>query len=144
MVQTCTCRRATRRWPFALFCNILDIVALNVYTNFRKLHPKYEKSKASKRKLFITELAKSLITPHMKTRQKTPQLQKPTKEAMIRCGLSFACSSAQREAAPQKRKRRTLCETSRDKKASKVCSKCYRHVCPAHSHTCITCNDCQE
>ena len=32
MVQTYTCRRATRRWPFAIFCNMLDIAALNAYT----------------------------------------------------------------------------------------------------------------
>ena len=38
MVQTYTCRRATRRWPFALFCNLLDIAALNAYTIFRNLH----------------------------------------------------------------------------------------------------------
>ena len=81
---------------------MLDIAALNAYTIFRKLHPEYEKSKASNRRLFITELAESLIMPHIKTRQKIPQLQKPTKEAVIRCGLSFASSSAQREAAPQK------------------------------------------
>ena len=95
MVQTYTCRGATRRWPLALFYNMLDIAALNAYTIFRKLHLEYKKSKASKRKLFITELAESLIMPHMKTRQKIPRLQKPTKEEMIRCGVSFACLSAQ-------------------------------------------------
>ena len=40
MVQTYTCKRATPRWPFALFCNMLDIAALNAYTIFQKLHPK--------------------------------------------------------------------------------------------------------
>ena len=143
MVQAYTCRRATRRWPFALVCNMLDIGALNAYTIFRKLHSEYEKSKASKSRLFIRELAESFIMPHMKTRQKILQLQKPTKKAMIRCGLSFACLSAEREATPQKQKRCALCETFRDKKMSKVCSKCCRHVCRAHSHTYITCNDCQ-
>ena len=118
MIQTYACRRATRKWLFALFCNMLDIAALNTYTIFRKLHSEYKKSKAFKRRLFITELAESAIMPHMKNRQKSPQLQKPTKEAIIRkCGLSFACLSAQREAALQKRKRCALCETSRDKKA---------------------------
>ena len=144
MVQTYTCRGATRRWPFALFYNMLDIAALNAYTIFRKLHLEYKKSKASKRRLFITELAESLIMPHMKTRQKIPRLQKPTKEEMIRCGVSFACLSAQRKAAPQKRKRCALCEISKDKKAWKVCSKYCRHVCPSHSQAYITSNDCQE
>ena len=85
---------------FHFFCNMLDIAALSAYTIFRKLHPEYEKSKASKRRLLITKLAESFIMPNLKTRLKIPQLQKPTTEAMNRCGLSFACSSAQREAAP--------------------------------------------
>ena len=90
---------------------MLDIAALNAYTIFQKLDPEYEKREAFKRRLFITELAESLIIPHMKTRQKILGSQKPAKEAMIGCGLSFARSTAQREAAPQKRKRCALCET---------------------------------
>ena len=113
------------QWPFALLCNMLDIAALNAYTIFRKMHAEYKKSKASKRRLFFTEFAESFIMPHVKIRQKIPQLQKPTKEAIIRCCLSFACSSAQREAAPQKRKKCALCGTARDQKASlKVLQTC--------------------
>ena len=39
MVQTYTCRRQTRRWPLNLFCNLLDIAALNAYTVFGQIYP---------------------------------------------------------------------------------------------------------
>ena len=34
MVQTCTCKRKTCRWPLILFYNVLDIAGLNAYTVF--------------------------------------------------------------------------------------------------------------
>ena len=37
MVQTYTCKRQTRRWPFILFYNVLDIAALNAYTVFQQV-----------------------------------------------------------------------------------------------------------
>ena len=37
IVQTYTCKRQTRRWPFILFYNLLDIAALNSCTIFRKI-----------------------------------------------------------------------------------------------------------
>ena len=85
MVGTYTCRRQTRRWPLKLFFNLLDVAALNAYTVYRQVHPDQQSNGGSRRR-FLTDLANSLILPDMKTRQKIPQLQKATKEAMMRCG----------------------------------------------------------
>ena len=89
LVGTYTCRRQTRRWPLKLFFNLLDVVALNAYAICRQVHPDQQSTGGSRRR-FLTDLADSLILPHMKTRQKIPQLQKSTKEAMMRCGVSFS------------------------------------------------------
>ena len=70
MVQTYTCRRQTRRWPLNLFFNLLDIAALNAYTILRQVHPDHQSTQGSRRRRFITDLANSLIMPHMTTRQK--------------------------------------------------------------------------
>jgi len=37
MIETYSSKFATRRWPVALFCNLLDIAALNAYVLFEKL-----------------------------------------------------------------------------------------------------------
>ena len=82
MVGTHTRRRQTRRWPLKLFFNLLDVAALNACTIHRQVHPD-QRSTGGSRRRFLKDLADSLILPHMKTRQKIPQLQKATKEAMM-------------------------------------------------------------
>ena len=92
---------------------------------------------------FLTDLADNLILPHMKTRQKIPQLQKATKEAMTRCCISFSNTSPPQNIL-QNRKRCSLCPHTKDRKVAKCCSRCSRHVCPEHSITTITCSECYE
>ena len=41
------------------------------------------------KRLFIKELTKRLVMPFIINRHATPSLQKPAKEAMMRCGLTF-------------------------------------------------------
>ena len=143
MVQTYTCRRQTHRWPLNLFCNLLDIAALNAYTVFGQVYPDSQSTQGSRQRRFITDLANSLIYPHMKTRQKIPQLRKATKKAMVRCGLTFS-SAFPRDNTLPKRKRCVLCMHSKDRKVSKCCSRCCRPVCPEHSISTITCNECYK
>ena len=143
MVQTYTCRRQTRQWPLNLFFNLLDITALNAYTIFRQVHPDHQSTQGSRRRRFITDLANSLIMRHMTTRQKISQLQRTTNEAMMRCGLAFPTPS-QQENTMQKRKRCSLHPHTKDRKVAKCCSRCCKPVCPEHSITTITCNECCE
>ena len=107
MVGTKTCRRQTRRWPLKLFFNLLDAAALNAYTVYRQVHPEQQSTGGSRRR-FLTYLADSLILPHVKARQKISQLQKSTKEAVMRCGLSFSNTSPP-ENILLKRKRCCVC-----------------------------------
>ena len=142
MVGTYTCRRQTRRWPLTLFFNLLDVAALNAYTICTQVHPDQQSTGGSRRR-FLKYLENSFISPHMKARQKIPQLQKATKEAMMRCGLYFSNTSPP-ENILQKRKRCLLCQHIKDWKIAKCCSRCSRSVCPEHSITTITCNECYE
>lgn len=86
-VSNYTCQRRTRRWPMVLWYNMLDVATLNVYTNFTAQHPDYVGGVSNARRLFIKELGKELIMPHMKRcMDGTPKLQKQI-EAMGRYGL---------------------------------------------------------
>jgi len=58
MIETYSSKFATRRWPVALFCNLLDIAALNAYVLFEKL--KMDGAGKEKRWLFIKRLGKGL------------------------------------------------------------------------------------
>ena len=37
MVATFTCKRKINRWPMAVFCNMIDVSALNVFITFTEL-----------------------------------------------------------------------------------------------------------
>ena len=89
MVRNYSCKRMTRRWPTVLWHNMLDIVTINVFTIFKALKPNYLRRVTHERWLFIRELTKQLVVPSMRKRHATPSLQKPNKEAMMKCGLTF-------------------------------------------------------
>ena len=97
-------------WPTVLWHNMLDIAALNPFTIFKALQPNYMSGVTHVRRLFIKNLTKQLVMPFMIRRQATPSLQKPIKEAMKRCGLTFNYSNPvqQRQAPASKRKRCNL------------------------------------
>ena len=122
----------------------LVIAALNAYSVFRQVYSDYLSGHCSRRRHFMTDLAESLIMLHIMTRQKIPQLHKATKEAMMRCGLGLSSTSLLTGITLQKRKWCFLCPASKNRKIAKCCSTCYRPVCPEHSQTSITCNECNE
>ncbi|XP_032436406.1 piggyBac transposable element-derived protein 4-like [Xiphophorus hellerii] len=126
MISNYTCLRRTRRWPMVLWYNMLDVATLSAYTNFSAQHPDYMGGASNARRLFIKELGKELVMPHMKRRlEGTPKLQKHIIEAMGRCGLKKDTATTQlqediRQEGQRKRKRKrcAICPVSKDRKAS--------------------------
>ena len=145
MVRNYSCKRMTRRWPTVLWHNMLDIAALNALTIFKALQPNYMSGVTHVRRLFIKDLTKQLVMPFMIRRQATPSLQKPIKEAMKRCGLTFNYSNPvqQQQAPASKRKRCHICFYSKDRKVRCYCSQCHEAVCTEHSTTLVTCIKCK-
>ncbi|KAJ8402986.1 hypothetical protein AAFF_G00359020 [Aldrovandia affinis] len=96
MIRAYTCKRQTQRWPMVLWYDLLDIATLNAYTLFTARHPDFHTGVASARRLFLKELSKELVTPHMKSRlEGFPQLQTQIVEAMGRCGVTKATTQPQ-------------------------------------------------
>ena len=61
LIRTYSCKRKTKRWPMALFSIFLDIAAYNVFVVYMAVHHQYNSGKSHKRRLFIEELALSMI-----------------------------------------------------------------------------------
>jgi len=61
MLQTYTCKRMTRRWPTAIFYNIIDISALNAFIIWISLNTDYEPQSKHRRRVFLQQLGKELI-----------------------------------------------------------------------------------
>ncbi|KAL7856813.1 hypothetical protein SRHO_G00157120 [Serrasalmus rhombeus] len=116
MVGTYTCKRQTQRWPMVLWYNLIDIATLNAYTFFTAQHLEFKSGITNARRLFLKELSKDLVTPHMRNRLECcPQLQTPIIKAMERCEVTKATTQPQersRQGQP-KRKRCQICPSNK-------------------------------
>lgn len=146
MVRTYTCKRRTRRWPMVLWHNVLDVATLNAFTSYTAQHPGYMGGVTNARRLFIKELGKELVMPHMRRRMEgTSHLQTHITEAMERCGLKkVSTATTQPQEGQVKRKRCKICPTAKDRKASSWCSKCTSPVCKEHKHVVVICEACMH
>lgn len=121
MVRNYTTKRKTRRWPMALFYNMVDVSALNAFIIWMHLKPDWNESSDHRRRRFLLELGKSLIQANQERRvQMPPPL--PQKA--------------------QKRGRCSYCARSNDLKQSTFCSVCAKFVCNEHSR--VVCYVCMQ
>ncbi|KAJ4948838.1 hypothetical protein JOQ06_020361, partial [Pogonophryne albipinna] len=67
-----TCKRMTARWPLVVFFNILDVSAYNSFVLWSEINPAWNQGKCNKRRLFMEELGRQLVIPHIQ-RRKTPE-----------------------------------------------------------------------
>ena len=130
MIETFSTKFCTRRWPVALFCNLLDMAALNAYVLNEKL--KVEGAPVGKRRLFIKQLGKALCQ----------ELRECRESDAIHPRLARARQLDHTQEPPRKRGRCNVCPRQTDRKATEVCSACNKNVCPVHREifcqTCLT------
>ncbi|KAM4552412.1 piggyBac transposable element-derived protein 4-like [Odontesthes bonariensis] len=141
LTGTYTCKRMTARWPVALFHNILDVSALNAYVVWTAIDPTWNRGKSFKRRLFLAELGKALVTPLIQRRQHIPRT--PASASLVMSvqapAAALALAALPQQGQGQKRKRCGLC-APRDNKTSLRCCKCDAYVCKVHM--CVTCHSC--
>jgi len=130
MIETYSSKLATRRWPVASFCNLLDIAALNAYVMFEKL--KMDGAGKVKRRLFIKRLGKGLCQ----------ELQEHRRSDATLPSLVTARLLDDTEGPLKKRGRCHVCPQQTGKKATAVCKACHKNVCPVHCE--IFCTTCQS
>ncbi|XP_024151020.1 piggyBac transposable element-derived protein 4-like [Oryzias melastigma] len=143
LTGTYTCKRMTARWPVALFHNILDVSAFNAYVVWTAIDPTWNQGKSFKRRLFLADLGKALVTPLIQRRQHIPRT--PASASLVRSmrtpAPAAALAALPQQGHCQKRKRCGLC-APRDIKTSLTCCKCNAYVCKAHSDLSVTCHSC--
>lgn len=125
MIETFSTKFSTRRWPLVLFCNLLDMAALNAYVLNEQL--KADGSPVTKRRLFIKKLGKSLCQ----------ELREHRKSLATHPGLARARQLDNTQEPPTKkgRGRCHVCPREVDKKSTAVCTACNKNVCPVHFQT---------
>ena len=66
MIETYSTKFATRRWPVVIFCNIIDMCAINAYALNQKLFPQ---DRPTTRRVFLKMLGKGLCEQYITSRQ---------------------------------------------------------------------------
>ncbi|GLD56432.1 piggyBac transposable element-derived protein 4-like protein [Lates japonicus] len=75
-------KRMTARWPLVIFYNMIDVSAYNAFVIWTEIFPDWNVSKLYKRCIFLEELGKALVTPHIQRRQHLPRT--PAAAATVR------------------------------------------------------------
>lgn len=74
MVDTFRSKRKINRWPMAVFCNILDVSAVNTFIIFISLFPQWHAEyKTARRRFFLKELGIALVQPLITSRIYNPR-----------------------------------------------------------------------
>ena len=130
MVRTYTSTRMTRRWPVALFYNMLDVSAVNVYVVWHQLQGGNSSCfSKKKRRKFLIQLAKGLagMLPTYINHAALPQNKRK------------GAKTEDQQPKPNKA-RCHLCDRSKDRKCKQICIACKKNVCQEHSEIiCIQC-----
>jgi len=129
---------------------MIDIAAINALIVWKAKNPQWNQNKKYQRRLFLEELGLSLVSNLLDFRSKTSKfLNKDVENALAIVGYPMVKNLQEPEpnensTQPKKRKRCSICETSRDKKTSIQCCRCSEFVCNEHSVKLIYCTNCSK
>ncbi|KAF7663886.1 hypothetical protein LDENG_00197700 [Lucifuga dentata] len=73
VTETYNCQHMTAYWLLVIFCNILDVSAYNVYVLWTEINQQWNEGKLYRRRRFLEELGKTLITPKIQRRTQPPR-----------------------------------------------------------------------
>ncbi|XP_047206254.1 uncharacterized protein LOC124858308 [Girardinichthys multiradiatus] len=75
VIGTYSCRRMTACWPLIIFHNIIDVSSYNAFVIWREINPTWMSHKQNKRRLFLEQLGKALVTPLIERRKQVPRTE---------------------------------------------------------------------
>ena len=140
MVQTYSCKREINRWPMSFFFNMIDVAGIAAYVLWTTKNTQWNDNKPYRRRLFLQQLRRSLVDPHLNQRYQNPYaVQRNVRLAMQSLGLSITSPITTRTGVSGKQ-RCHLCSRLHDRKVATRCSTCHFPCCPDHHK--IICNSC--
>ena len=115
----------TACWPLTVFYNMLDVSAYNSFVLWREMAPSWNQGKSHRRRLFLEELGRELVTPVIRRCQAL--LRTPASASLVMEVQQDASTPAAAPPHPSpKRKRCRFCTS--DNKTSTRCQKCSKPI----------------
>jgi hypothetical protein len=144
-VRGYSCKRKCRRWPFAIFSNMIDIATNNGCIIFGERDNHTVRVKESHYE-FLKNAAYQLVDQQIQRRlQQDLRITKKAKDAMVLLGYDTNKPSASvEEGKPiklEKKERCEYCPSSIDRKTAWGCPRCKKPICLQHrSDLCKSCS----
>ncbi|XP_059209533.1 piggyBac transposable element-derived protein 4-like [Centropristis striata] len=143
VTTTYSCQRKTARWPLVVFYNIVDVSAYNAYVLWIEINHQWNASKLYRRRLFLEELGKALVTPKIQNRARPAR--SPAAAAVIAKVQGRASDQPTMDpldTGAKKRKRCQVCPSRDDSKTTTSCVRCKKYICKKHTVTfCPSCGE---
>lgn len=139
MISSYTCNRQTKRWPNVIWSNMIDVAALNAFHLFIIENQDYECNRLDRRRLFLKDLGKQLMLPHMNKRLEISTLHKSIRDCILKF-VNINSLEEQTILKDQARRRCRLCPSSKDRKCDRNCIQCQKPICK--DHTIYFCQNC--
>ena len=93
-------QRRTRRWPLAFFTNIVNLAAINAFILFREQQPQHVSGASYKRRIFLQNLGKEMVTPLIRLRSVSLNgLSMSVQNAIVACDVLPKRSPSERPLA---------------------------------------------
>ena len=141
VIGTYSCRRMTARWPLVIFHNIIDVSSYNAFVIRNKINPTWMLDKRNKRRVFLEQLGKVLVTPHIQIRERLPRTAASAALVKAVQGAESCPDPPEAAAGTDKRRRCQFCPP-KDHKTNSMCCPCEKYICKVHAHTLAYCATC--
>lgn len=130
--------RRTRRWPLAIFYQLINIAGINGQLLYNTTHVN---AAYKHRRNFLKVLSLALMKPHLSERASIESL--PTD---IKCFLAKYKTPEEetlQEPPAKIRARCFICGRKKNRVTTIICSSCNKSVCKQHMTSVVTCNYCK-
>ena len=139
-VRGLSCKRKCRRWPYAIFSNVVDIACNNASIIFAAQHPEIRRQEAHY--LFNKNAGYQLLKEQLNRRANKRNLKENSKIALRQMGIAIGNPRLAPAAVNLQRQTRcALCPRNVDRKTKLACSICRKPICQEHRST--RCCDCE-
>ncbi|XP_075158521.1 uncharacterized protein LOC142231772 [Haematobia irritans] len=149
MLGTYSCKRATQRWPLAMFYNMLDVAVLAAFTIYNEMKPI---KRSDRRRSFLLLLTKQLAIQNIEERALNnhitsyPRIRNSMEAFDVRVLPGPMEGNVPSFAARSSRPSCRLCrsEYGRQRKTRAYCFGCGNAICGEHSTLLHRCNTCVQ
>ena len=121
-------------WLLVIFHNIIDVSSYNAFVIWNKINPTRLPDKQNKKRVFLEQLGKALVTSHIQRRERLPCTAASAELVKTVQGAESCPDQPEAATRAGKRRRCPFCPPN-DCKTNTMCCTCEQYICKVRAHT---------